>query len=141
MITVPRVIYAREATLGVDEFKRVLMESGLGTTRPVSDDVRLEAMLGNSNFILTARLDEPTRPLVGIARSVTDFAWCCYLSDLAVSAAMQGRGIGRGLMDEMRRQLGAGVSIILISLPDAVSFYERAGLAKLPTAFWYKRED
>jgi ribosomal protein S18 acetylase RimI-like enzyme len=140
MVAIPQIIYGREATLRVEEFKRVLVESGLGATRPVEDLARLEAMLSNSNLITTARLDKPGRPLVGVARSITDFAWCCYLSDLAVTSSMQGYGVGRSLMDEMQRQLGAGVSIILISLPEAVGFYERAGLTKLPNTFWHKRQ-
>ncbi len=73
------VLYAREQDLGVDEFRKVLVESGLGTTRPVDDAARLEKMLTGANMIVTARLDQPGSPLVGVARTVTDFSWCAYL--------------------------------------------------------------
>ena len=136
----PRVIYAREPALDVTEFRRVLVESGLGTIRPVGDEPRLKAMLSDADLILSARLEQPGRPLVGVARCVTDFAWCCYLSELAVSASAQGLGIGRGLLEEARRQLGPGVSLILASVPEAAGFYERVGMARLPDAFWYRRE-
>ncbi|HET8728619.1 MAG TPA: GNAT family N-acetyltransferase [Alphaproteobacteria bacterium] len=136
----PRVLYAREPTLEVGEFRRVLVDSGLGAIRPVEDEPRLEAMLSAADLILTARLDRPGTPLVGVARCITDFAWCCYLSELAVSVSAQGFGIGKGLLDEARRQLGPGVSVILASVPDAVGFYERAGMARLPDAFRYPRE-
>lgn len=134
------VVYERDQTLGVDEFRQVLVQSGLGSTRPVDDEPRLRAMLSGSNLIVTARLNRPGAPLVGVARCITDFSWNCYLSELAVSASAQKLGIGKGLLDEIRRQLGPSVSLILASVPDAVGFYERAGMARLPDTFWYRRE-
>lgn len=134
------VLYEREQTLGVDEFRQVLVQSGLGATRPVDDESRLRTMLSGSNLIVTARLDRPGSTLVGVARCTTDFSWNCYLSELAVSASAQKLGIGKGLLDEVRRQLGPSVSLILASVPDAVGFYERAGMVRLPDAFWYRRE-
>lgn len=135
-----RVLYALEPALEADEFRRVLVESGLGATRPVDDGPRLKAMLAGANLIATARLDEPGYPLVGVARCCTDFSWNCYLSELAVSSSAQKLGIGKGLLDEVRRRLGPSVSLILASVPDAVGFYERAGMARLPDAFWFRRE-
>lgn len=135
----PRILYAREPALSAAEFRRVLAESGLGATRPIDDEPRLQAMLDAADLVLTARLDQPGTPLVGVARGVTDFAWCCYLSELAVSASVQGLGIGKGLLDQVRRQLGPHVSLILASMPDAVGFYHRMGMAPLANAFWYKR--
>ena len=51
-------------------------------------------MVLNADIMMTA-WDGDT--LVGVARSVTDFAYCCYLSDLAVDRDYQGRGIGARL--------------------------------------------
>lgn len=135
-----RVFYAREQTLPAEEFRQVLVDSGLGATRPVGDQARLRAMLTGSNLIVTARLDAPDGPLVGVARCMTDFSWNCYLSELAVSAKAQKLGIGKGLLDETRRVLGPSVSLILASVPDAVGFYRRVGMAPLPDAFWFRRE-
>ncbi|MEI9411025.1 GNAT family N-acetyltransferase [Mesorhizobium salmacidum] len=144
------VLYAREPTLGIPEFRRVLVESGLGEVRPVDDEARLKAMLEGANLIVTARLemapldmaplDMEAKPLVGVARCLTDFSWVCYISDLAVSAKAQGLGIGKGLMDEVVRQLGPSVAISLISMPDAVGFYERIGMKRMPDAFWISRK-
>ena len=97
-------------------------------------------MLSAADLIVTARLAEPGSPLVGIARGVTDFAWCCYLSELAVSRSAQGLGIGRGLLGEARRRLGPDVALILASVPEAVGFYERAGMERIADAFWYRRK-
>ncbi len=134
------VLYAREQDLDVHEFRKALVESGLGAMRPVDDAARLKAMLSGANLIVTARMDEPGKALVGVARSVTDFAWCAYLSDLAVSSSARGLGVGRGLLDETRRQLGPAVSLYLFAVPEAAGFYERVGMARFPDAFWFKRE-
>ncbi|MBZ9745725.1 GNAT family N-acetyltransferase [Mesorhizobium sp. CO1-1-7] len=155
MVENSHVLYARELALGIPEFRRVLVESGLGEVRPVDDEARLKAMLEGANLIVTARLDMARldragldmagfdmrgRPLIGVARCLTDFSWVCYISDLAVSAKAQGLGIGKGLMDEVARQLGPSVAISLISMPDAVRFYERIGMKRVPDAFWISRK-
>ncbi|MER8478297.1 GNAT family N-acetyltransferase [Mesorhizobium sp. M1163] len=140
MTTRSKVLYASEPGLGIAEFRRVLVESGLGANRPVDDDTRLNAMLSGANLVFTARLDTEGKPLVGVARGVTDFSWVCYVSELAVCKSAQGLGIGKGLLDEARRQLGPSVAISLISMPDAVGFYERIGMKRVSDAFWFDRK-
>lgn len=131
--------YGVEPDLDVESFVRVLDGSGLGSTRPTEDTARLRRMLQSADVVVTARIGGPDGPLVGIARGVTDFAWCCYLADLAVVKSAQRLGIGRGLLREMRRCLGPEVALILLSVPEAVSFYEGAGMEPLSNAFWYRR--
>lgn len=123
--------------VSIEEFRLVLLASGLGARRPVDEPDRLKAMLDNSNVIVTARLNDE---LVGIARSVSDLAFCCYLSDLAVSKHAQGRGIGAKLVEMTRRHVGPNVSVILSSVPEAVAFYENIDMAPLPNCFWHRRE-
>lgn len=130
------VVYARETGLAVAEFRRVLVDSGLGVTRPVDDAARMSAMLAGANFVMTARR---CGLLIGVARGVTDFVWCCYLAELAVAASAQGMGVGQGLLEAARRELGSQVSLILISVPGAVGFYEQAEMARISDAFWYRR--
>jgi ribosomal protein S18 acetylase RimI-like enzyme len=134
------IVYAREPNISVEEFRRVLVESTLGATRPVDDPARLAAMLRGANLIVTARLDHDDRPLIGVARCITDFSWNCYLSELAVSSSVQGLGVGKGLIDEVRRQLGPTVSLVLASVPGAVGFYERIGMPRMPDTFCFRRE-
>ncbi|SFG93268.1 Acetyltransferase (GNAT) domain-containing protein [Duganella sp. CF458] len=131
------ITYAVETNVGVDEFRDLLNASGLGRRRPVDDAARLGAMLSNANLILAARRNGE---LVGIARAMTDFSFACYLSDLAVSDQAQGQGIGARLIEEMRAHLGPTVNLILSSVPEAVPFYQRIGMAALPDCFWYRRE-
>ncbi len=88
------------------------------------------------------------RSIVPIARrwsawraAITDFSWCCYLSELAVSASAQGLGVGKGLIDETRRLIGPRVSLVLASMPDSVGFYERIGMPRQADTFWFKRSE
>jgi GNAT superfamily N-acetyltransferase len=131
------ITYQFNPTVSVEEFRSLLLDSGLAARRPVDEPDRLAAMLANANVIVTARLNDE---LVGIARSVSDLAFCCYLSDLAVSKHAQGRGIGAKLIEETRRQVGPSVSVILSAVPEAVEFYQRIGMPALPDCFWHRRE-
>jgi GNAT superfamily N-acetyltransferase len=135
--TVTNPIYAVETSLAVDEFRLLLIASGLGARRPVDDLLRLGAMLKNANIVVTARIDGV---LVGVARSITDYAFCCYLSDLAVNKNAQGKGIGAQLIQETRKHVGPTVSVILSSVPESVGFYESIKMSPLPDCFWYRRE-
>ena len=116
----------------------MLLESGLGATRPTGDRLRMQQMLDQADLVVTARRD---RALVGVARSITDFSWCCYLSDLAVSSSAQGLGVGKGLIDETRRLIGPRVSLVLASMPESVGFYERIGMPRQADTFWFKRSE
>ena len=131
------VLYAVEDQVMAAEFQRVLKESSLAERRPADDLARLEKMLRAANLVVTARIEGA---LVGIARSLTDGAFCCYLSDLAVSREVQGMGIGRELVERTRLAAGPEVSVILSSAPAAVGFYESIGMPRLPDAFCYRRE-
>jgi GNAT superfamily N-acetyltransferase len=128
---------AHEPDLDVHEFRRVLIDSGLGDIRPVDDLERLQQMLDAADVVLAAR-DAEGR-LVGVARCISDFSWCAYLSDLAVSASAQGLGAGRALLEALRDHLGPRVTLALQSVPTAVGFYERAGMARMADAFCLRR--
>jgi predicted N-acetyltransferase YhbS len=116
--------YSVNDTVSVDEFVRVLNASGLGERRPVDDLECISGMLRNSNLVVTARLDGV---LVGIARSMTDFHYACYLSDLAVDRSHQKKGIGVALQRLTQSQLGPRCRIILLAAPQAVGYYPRIG--------------
>jgi ribosomal protein S18 acetylase RimI-like enzyme len=118
------LVYARDAGLTVDEYINVVGNSTLGASRPLGDPDRVAAMLAGADLIVTARI---AGRCIGIARCLTDFAWVAYCGDLAVHSDFQGRGIGTGLLRRCRKELGDGVGIALLSVPEAVSFYERSG--------------
>ena len=116
--------FSTSAPVSVSEFEDVLRRSGLAARRPVEDRACLEGMLRHSNLVVTCRRGEE---LIGIARSVTDFCYCCYLSDLAVDVAHQGRGVGTSLIRMTQEALGPRGQIILLSAPAAVHYYPRIG--------------
>jgi len=126
------IAYALEPDLGVHEFRAVLVASTLAERRPVDDEACLLGMLQHANLIVTARR---SGRLVGVARSVTDFHYCCYLSDLAVDRELQGRGVGRELVDRTQAELGPQAKLILLSAPAAVDYYPKLGFELHPAAY------
>lgn len=73
--------------------------------------------------------------LIGVARSVTDFSYCCYLSDLAVDQAWQKQGVGRELIRTTQRQLHPRCTLILLSAPQATGYYPKIGMTQHPSAW------
>ncbi len=119
------------------EFGDVLERSGLAARRP-TDPARLQRMLDGADLVVTARSDQGL--LVGVARSITDRSYACYLSDLAVDAAFQGQGIGRRLIDLTRQEAGEESMCLLLSAPAAEAFYHRLGMPVAERAFIFPRE-
>ncbi len=124
--------YKIEEQLSTQEFQNILIASTLGERRPVSDMDRLEQMLLQADLIITARLKDR---LIGVARSLSDFCYCTYLSDLAVDVHYQKRGIGRELI--RRTKLAAPqAKLILLSAPAAIPYYPRIGMTKYEHCFF-----
>ncbi|WP_366517656.1 GNAT family N-acetyltransferase [uncultured Marinobacter sp.] len=107
-----------------NQFIGLLESSTLGERRPIHDRDCMEGMVSNSNLIVSAW---DGAMLVGIARSVTDFHYACYLSDLAVHKAYQKSGIGKRLQSLTQQQLGSRCKLILIAAPAADSYYGPIG--------------
>jgi ribosomal protein S18 acetylase RimI-like enzyme len=128
----PEIEIRREPRLTAEEFLDVLQRSSLAERRPVDDPARIAAMLDNANLIITARAGGT---LIGVSRCVTDFAYCCYCSDLAVDMAFQRQGIGQRLLDATRAALHPKATLYLIAAPAAVSYYEHIGMTRHDRCF------
>lgn len=124
--------YAVEPELSAEEFRTVLIDSTLGERRPVEELERLDRMLRHADVIVTARDGER---LVGISRAVTDFAFCCYLSDLAVDVEYQRKGIGKRLIEETHRAAGDETSLVLVAAPAAEGYYPKIGMTQRPSCW------
>jgi len=108
-----------------------------GIKRPTADLPRIARMFAGANLIISAWHDAR---LVGVSRSLTDFSYCCYLSDLAVDKAFQAHGVGSELVRRTRAVIGDEVSLILLSAPDAMSYYPKIGFEAAQNAFVIRRK-
>jgi ribosomal protein S18 acetylase RimI-like enzyme len=112
--------------LDLKDVLEVYRSSGLGERRPIADTERMAAMVRNANLVLTCRIDGE---LVGIARSISDFAYVTYLSDIAVSHAHQRSGIGRALIIATQKE-APQAKMVLLSAPAAADYYPHIGFTQ-----------
>jgi len=120
------------------EFIEVLKNSTLGKRRPIDDIETIKGMIKNADIIVTATINDK---IVGVARAVADFNYCCYLSDLAVDEQYQKNGIGKKLISKVQEQLNDKCKIILLSAPDAREYYPKIGFTKHDSAWTLVRVD
>ena len=121
--------YSTTTPLTPTTFTDLLRRSTLAERRPVDDAEAIAGMIANADLTVTAWDGEL---LVGVARSVTDFTYCCYLSDLAVDVAYQRQGIGVELIAHTQDQLGPRCNLILLAAPAAADYYGHIGFDHHP---------
>lgn len=126
------ITYQLENDLTVEDFRLVLKNSTLGERRPIDDTERLVLMLKNANLIVTARVEGN---IIGVSRAITDFAFCTYLSDLAVDENYQKKGIGKELIRQTKLA-APRAKLILLSAPKAVEYYPRIGMKHHPHCYF-----
>lgn len=126
--------YHVNESLDPAEVAALFADSGLN--RPVNDLERIGKMLDHANLVLTAR---DGAKLVGVSRSLTDFSYCCYLSDLAVAKAYQKLGIGQELIRRTQEYLGDEVMILLLAAPQAREYYPHIGFTRNDDAWFLPR--
>lgn len=131
----PQLEYRHNVPLDPVEVVRVFDASGI--TRPTSDLPRIARMFEAPSLVISAWEDGR---LVGLSRSLTDYAYCCYLSDLAVDKALQGRGVGKELIRRTQAVIGEEVALILLSAPNAMSYYPAIGFQRAENAFVIRRK-
>lgn len=124
--------YRDDALLSVAETIELYRRSTLGERRPVDRPETFEKMIGHAGLIVTAWDDQK---LVGIARTLTDFAYVAYLADLAVDADYQRSGVGKRLIAETRRRLEPECMIVLLAAPKADGYYGKLGFEHNPRAW------
>ncbi len=126
------ITYSCDRGITAADFIDLLQRSTLGERRPVDDAVRIQRMLDNANVLVTAWAGDK---LVGVSRAVTDFSFCCYLSDLAVDSSFQHQGIGRELVRLTHQTAGGETQLILLSAPKAISYYPKIGMKQFEYCF------
>jgi ribosomal protein S18 acetylase RimI-like enzyme len=119
------IVYVNEPALSAKEFQEILIASTLAERRPADDLARLDKMLRNADIIITAR---ENGKLVGVSRAITDYSFCCYLSDLAVDVHYQKQGIDKRLIEETHKAAGMKTSLYLVSAPAVEKYYPKIGM-------------
>jgi GNAT superfamily N-acetyltransferase len=118
-----------------EDLAQLFKESGLN--RPIDDLSRLQKMIEGADLTITAW---DCGKLVGAARAITDFSYCCYLSDLAVTKEYQKLGIGKELVGLVQEQIGEEVTLLLLSSPIAMEYYPRIGFDTVKNGFIIPRK-
>ena len=131
------ISYRSDVKITADDFIDLLKRSTLGERRPVQDENRIQKMLGHANVLVTA-WDEDR--LIGISRALTDFSFCCYLSDLAVDQSYQHQGIGKELVRLTHEAAGMESMLILLAAPAATTYYPKIGMRHFEHCFVLDRK-
>lgn len=129
------ITYRNNRDVKLEDVIRVFRNSGIA--RPTDQPERIQAMISHADILLTAWLGDR---MIGIARALTDWSFCCYLSDLAVDKDVQKSGIGRELIARVREEIGEGVALILLAAPSAMAYYPKVGFEKIENGFVIKRK-
>jgi ribosomal protein S18 acetylase RimI-like enzyme len=126
------VVYRSNINITAEQFIDLLNRSTLGERRPVNDPGRIQKMLDHGNVLITAWQNEL---LVGASRALTDFSFCCYLSDLAVDQQFQHQGIGKKLIDLTHEVSGDQTMLILLAAPAAREYYPKVNMERFEHCF------
>lgn len=132
------IVYRSDVKISIDQFIDVLKRSTLAERRPVDDRDRIEKMLQHGNITITAWQNDL---LIGVSRALTDFSFCCYLSDLAVDEAFQKQGIGKELIRLTHEAAGKNATLILLAAPRAVEYYPKIGMEQFKDCFIIRRKN
>ncbi len=124
------IMYRQDAIPSAEQIIELYGLAGL--PRPIHDLYRIKKIYANSNLVITAWHDQK---LVGVARSITDFAWSCYLADLAIHPEFQKSGIGTQLIQLTKSAVGDETMVLLLSVPTAIDYYPKVGFTKENRAF------
>ncbi|MGZ8899560.1 MAG: GNAT family N-acetyltransferase [Limisphaerales bacterium] len=133
-----KIIYKTGNNLDLDAAIEVYADSGLGERRPVNDRKRMGEMLRHANLVISAWSGDE---MIGIARSLTDWVYVTYLSDLAVKKKYQRLGIGRELIKRTREACDPKAMLLLLAVPAAEKYYPHIGFAHHPQAWMIPGEN
>jgi hypothetical protein len=123
--------------LELDSLLDLYRASTLGERRPINDRERMARMLSNANLVISAW---DGQLMVGIARALSDYSYCTYVSDLAVRVSHQRSGIGTELIRRVQSS-APETTVILLSAPKAVEYYPRIGFSRHDSAWILRAGD
>jgi ribosomal protein S18 acetylase RimI-like enzyme len=130
------ITYSSSAKISVDQAIDLYIRSTLGERRPIHSRQAFENMYQHANLIISAWDGDK---LVGISRSLTDFSYVAYLSDLAVDVQYQKQGIGKQLIEKTKSDIGPECMLVLLAAPKAREYYGPLGFEQHPSAWTLKK--
>lgn len=128
------ITYKINTKITAEQLAELFTKSGIN--RPVNDLPRIKKMIENAGLTITAW---DGKNLAGISRSLTDFCYCCYLSDLAVDKKYQKKGIGKELIRRTQKEIGPDTMLLLLSAQGAMEYYPKVNFEKSENAFIIRR--
>lgn len=120
-----------ERTLTVDEYNNLTEAVGWGKR----ENFIVEEALNNTLFSICVYDDEK---LIGYGRIIGDKTIFLYIHDIMVIPEYQGRNIGRGIMQELLKQIdryklvNPNIRTYLGASKDREGFYEKFGFVVRP---------
>ena len=129
------ISYKVNAKLEAHQLAQLFTASGI--KRPSEDLNRIKSMIDNANLTITAWDGDR---LVGVARALSDFSFCCYLSDLAVDKEYQKKGIGHELVSEIQKQIGEECNLLLLAASESMDYYPKIGFDRIGNAYLIPRK-
>lgn len=133
-MTLSTIIYRTDPRPSAEQVASVYRASGL--RRPVDDLPRIQGMLDGANLVISAWDGDA---LVGVARALTDFCFCCYLSDLAVDPTYQRQGIGKELVRLVQEAISDQSMLLLLAAPEAAEYYPKIGFEAVLNGWMIQR--
>ncbi len=130
------IAYTSSVRISPDQAIDLYIRSTLGERRPIHNRQAFENMYKYANLIISAW---DADKLVGVSRSLTDFSYVAYLSDLAVDVQYQKQGIGKRLIQETKAKLEQDCMLVLLAAPKAREYYGPLGFEQHPSAWTLKK--
>lgn len=131
------ITYKTNEKLQTDNIVELFYNSGYLPLKDMSNLKRIEKMFNNANLVVSAW---DGRSLIGISRSLCDFSYACYLSDICVHKQYRNLNIGRKLIEITKEEAGKECKLILHSNTKALDFYEKIGMTKISDAYTIQRD-
>lgn len=131
------ITYKTNEKLQTDDLVELFNNSEYFPLKDMSNLERIERMFNNANLVVSA-WDGKT--LIGISRSLCDFSYACYLSDICVHKQYRNFNIGRKLIEITKEKAGNECKLILHSNAEALNFYEKIGMTKISDAYIIQRD-
>jgi GNAT superfamily N-acetyltransferase len=129
------ITYKTNTPLDIAQIAATFIAAGI--RRPADDLPRIDSMFQHADIVISAW---DADQLIGLCRALTDYSYCCYLSDLAVVRDYQRQGIGEKMVEILRNALGPQVSIILLASDEAMDYYPKLGFLPATNAYVIKRQ-